>query len=171
MFKEPSEDQGEAHFVGFEDLVSGGGSRPHRRGCNKVDFVRTVAGEDGTMVILDSGADISVLPMSYREVGFPIDRETSLRDAQGGKMTNGGVRQAMNELEDEDGHLVELRESFALSNVKEPLLALGKLLRRGWKIEGEGGDVRLTHGLFSKSLQFRHNPLVVDAKIRRLVQL
>ena len=38
---------------------------PHRKGCNKVDFVRTVAGEDGTMVILDSGADISVLPMSY----------------------------------------------------------------------------------------------------------
>ena len=41
-----------------------------------------------------------------------------------------------------------MRESFALSNVKEPLLALGKLPRRGWKIEGEGGDARLTHGLF-----------------------
>ena len=120
------------------------------------------------MVILDSGADISVLPMSYREVGLPIDRGTSLRDAQGGKMTNGGMRQAMIELEDEDGHLVELRESFALSIVKEPLLALGKLLRRGWKIEGEGGDVRLTHGLFSKRLQFRHNSLVVDAKIRKV---
>ena len=90
------------------------------------------------MVILDSGADISVLPMSYREVGFPIDRVTSLRDAQGGRMTNGGMRPAMIELEDEEGHLVGLGESFALSNVKEPLLALGKLLRRGWKIEGEG---------------------------------
>ena len=44
-------------------------------------------------------------------------------------MTNGGMRQAMIELEDEDGQLVELRESFALSNVKEPLLALGKLMR------------------------------------------
>ena len=75
----------------------------------------------------------------------------------------------MIELEDEEGHLVELRESFALSNVKEPLLALGKLLTRGWKIEGEEGDVRLTHGLFSKSLQFRHNnSLVVDAKTRKV---
>ena len=45
-------------------------------------------------------------------------------------MTNGGMRQAMIELEDEEGHLVGLGESFALSNVKEPLLALGKLLRR-----------------------------------------
>ena len=90
VFKDPSEGQGEAHFVGFEDLVDGGGSRPRRKGCNKIDFVRTVAG--GTMVILDLGADISVLPMSYREVGFPIDRMTSLRDAQGRKMTNGGMR-------------------------------------------------------------------------------
>ena len=168
MFKHPCEGQGEARFVGFEDLVDGGGSRPQRKGCNKVDFVRTVAGEDGTVVILDSRADISVLPMSYREVGFPLDRVTSLRDAQGGKMTNGGMRQAIIELENEEGHLVELRESFALSNVKEPLLALGKLLRRGWKIEGESGDVRLTHGLFSKSLQFRHNSLAVDAKIRKV---
>ena len=76
--------------MGFEDLVDGGGSRPRRKGCNKIDFVRTVVG--GTMVILDLGADISVLPMSYREVGFPIDRMTSLRDAQGRKMTNGGMR-------------------------------------------------------------------------------
>ena len=82
-------------------------------------------------------------------------------------MTNGGMRQAMIELEDEEGHLVGLGESFALSNVKEPLLALGKLLRRGWKIEGEGGDDSLTHGLFSKSLQFRHT-LVVGAKIRKV---
>ena len=26
----------------------------------------------------------------------------------------------------------------------------------------------MTHGLFSKSLQFRHNSLVVDAKIRKV---
>ena len=164
MFKDPGEGQGEARFVGYEDLV-GGGSRPQKKGCNKVNFVRTVAGGEGTLVILDSGADISALPMRYREVGFPLERVTSLRDAQGGKMTNGGMRQAVVELEDEEGHLVELRESFALSNVKEPLLALGKLLRRGWKIEGENGDARLTHGLFSKNLQFRRNSLVVDAKI------
>ena len=80
-------------------------------------------------------------------------------------MTNGGTRQAMVELEDEEGHLVELRESFALSNVKEPLLALGKLLRRGWKIEGEEGEVRLTHGVFSKNLQFRRNSLVVEGQL------
>ena len=81
------EGQGEARFVGYEDLV-GGGSRPQKKGCNKVNFVRTVAGGEGTLVILDSGADISALPMRYREVGFPLERVTSLRDAQGGKMTN-----------------------------------------------------------------------------------
>ena len=74
----------------------------------------------------------------------------------------------MIELEDEEGHLIELRENFALSNVKEALLALDKLLRRGWKIKGEGGDMRLTHGLFSKSLEFRQNSWVVDAKIRKV---
>ena len=73
MFKDPGEGQGEAHFVGYEDLVDGGGLRAQKKGCNKVNFVRTVAGGEGTLMILDSGDDISVLPMSYREVGFPLE--------------------------------------------------------------------------------------------------
>ena len=88
MFKDACESQGEAHFTGYEDLVEGGGSRPPKKGENKVNFVRSVAGGEGTMVIPDSGADVPVLPMTYREVGFPLERVTSLRDAQGGKMTN-----------------------------------------------------------------------------------
>ena len=109
MFNYPSESQGEAYFMGYEDLVEekmDGGSRPQKKGEKKVSFVRSVAGEGGATVTLDTGADVLVLPMSYREVGFPLDRVTSLRDAQGGKMTNGGsgVRQAMIELEDEEGH-------------------------------------------------------------------
>ena len=103
-----------------------------------MNFIRIVVGGKGTLVILDLGIDISVLPMSYREVEFPLERVIALRYIQGGKMTNGGMRQAMVELEDEEGHLVELRENFTLSNVKEPLFALGKLLRRGWKIEKVG---------------------------------
>ena len=71
-------------------------------------------------------------------------------------------------LKTREGHLVELRENFALSNVKESILALGKLLRRGWKIEGEGDDLCLTHRLFSKSLQLTHNSFVVDVKIRKI---
>ena len=35
MFKDPSEGQGEAHFVGFEDLVDGGGSRPPQEGMQQ----------------------------------------------------------------------------------------------------------------------------------------
>ena len=106
-------------FNYYEDLVEDkkdGGSRPQKKGEKKVSFVRSVAGEGGPMVIFDTGADISVLPMSYREVGFPLERVTALRDVHGGQMTNSSVRQAVIELEDEEGHMV------ALSNVKEPSL-------------------------------------------------
>ena len=70
-------------------------------------------------------------------------------------------------LEGEDGHQAQLRESFALSNVSEPLLALGKLLRKGWKLEGANDNVKLTHGLFSKQLSFRRNSLVTEAQTRK----
>ena len=111
----------------------------------------------------DTGADVSVLPMAYADIGIPLTRKSVLRDAQGNIMGGGAMPQALIVLEGEDGHQVQLRESFALSNVSEPLLAL---LRKGWKLEGENDNVRLTHGLFRKRLGFRHNSLVTEAKIR-----
>ena len=128
--------------------------------------IRGVAVQKDVQVILDTGADMSVLPMKYKDVGVALSRKSVLRDAQGNRMPGGMMREATIELEDDSGTKVCVNETFALSNVSEPLLALGKLLRRGWKVGGEDGQVHLTFGEFDKVVESRKNSLVVSAEIR-----
>ena len=108
-------------------------------------FIRGVTNDDVTHVVLDSGADMSVLPLSFKDLGTPLPRKSILRDAQGNKMKGGDLRQAEVLLEDESGQWICLRETFAVSNVAEPLLALGKLLKKGWKLETENEEVKLKY--------------------------
>ena len=125
-----SEDEGgNARFVSFEDLtheVGGGQSGSSPLAAD----VRSIQDDPEVTVVLRTGADVSVLPLPFKHVGRPLSRTSVLRDAQGGLMRGGQMHQAHIVLEDDQGQMVQLRESFALSNVSEPLLALGKLLRR-----------------------------------------
>ena len=117
-----------------------------------------------------TGADMSVLPMSYCEAGRALNQKSILRDAQGNLMPGGALRRAVVEMEDDQGNVVRLRETFALSKVSEPLVALGKLLKHGWRVEGDGEEVKLACENFSKTIGFRSNSLSTMAKIR-LVEL
>eukprot|EP00435_Cladocopium_sp_Y103_P050701 s939_g15.t1 len=150
-----------------------GGSNPQKfdgevsHGCHSEQAViRGVTMGNNVSIILDSGADMSVLPLSYKNYGKSLSKTSVLRDAQGNRMPGGSLRQAVVTLEDDFGNVVELRETFALSNVSDPLLALGKMLKRGWKVEGDGVGVRLVHGDFNKSVGFRSNSLALEAEIR-----
>ena len=78
--------------------------------------------------------------MSYSE-GDDEWSKSILREAQGNKMKGGDPRQAEILLKDDGGNWACLRETFAVSNVAEPLLALGKLLKKGWKLEIEDDEV------------------------------
>ena len=119
-------------------------------------------------VILDSGADLSVLPLSYREVGTCLDTASVLRDAQGRKIQGGKKRHALVVIQDDMGNTMCLKDTFALLNVTDPLLAVGKLMKLGWRING-GDNVKLAYkDEFSKSLDFRQNSLVMMAEIRRI---
>ena len=128
--------------------------------------IRGVTKGETVNIILDSGADMSVLPLSYKNCGKSLSKVSVLRDAQGNRMPGGALRQAVVTLEDDNGNLVEIRETFALSKVTDPLLALGKMLRRGWKIGSDGQDVKLVHGDFNKTVNFRSNSLALEAEIR-----
>ena len=89
--------------------------------------------------LLDTGADVSVLSMTFLQTLVShCQGRAVLRDAQGNIMGDGATRAAMVVLEGEDGHQIhnrETRESLALSNVSETLLAFGKLLRKGCKLQ------------------------------------
>ena len=81
-------------------------------------------------------------------------------------MAGGALRQAVVELVDDEGNRACIKETFALSNVMEPLLAMGKMLKKGWKVGGQAGEVHLSYGDFDKIVQSRNNSLVTRASIR-----
>ena len=65
-------------------------------------------------LILDSGADVSGLPMTYSGIGQPLARCSIVRDAEGRKMGGGELRRAVVVLQDAQGNVVQLKETFVL---------------------------------------------------------
>lgn len=88
---------------------------------------------------LDSGADISVAPAHYGEVGEPgLHRRVRMVDAQGQDIATTGNRKLRLSAETRDGKNVQFVENFALGNVSHPLMCMGKLLRQGWTLQKDG---------------------------------
>ena len=100
--------------------------------------VRAVGEIEEEWIVLDSGADVSLIPhrcMVGRDVETP---NLYLQDAQGKELRIGGMKQA----EVEFTHLLAgessccLSESFVVSDVTSILLSFGRLLKTGWKFGG-----------------------------------
>ena len=91
---------------------------------------------DDEWVILDSGADLSLLPQRLRSRGKPIDvPNLQVSDAQGGSLPIRDMRRVVLSTEWSDLSGVMIQEDFAVTNVKSILLSLGKLLKKGWRLE------------------------------------
>ena len=87
-------------------------------------------------IVLDSGADVSLLP-SASLAGQHVDApDLHLEDAQGKRLRIGGTRKAQLEFKHVfgvgDGLACGVCESFVLSAVTSTLLSFGRLLRTGW---------------------------------------
>ena len=91
-------------------------------------------------IVLDSGADVSALPMSFANVGTACAHDESLFvDAQGNPLEVDSTRLARVRLGD-----VVFKEKFIVSGVTTPLLSLGNVLRGGWSIHNDGDSQWLT---------------------------
>lgn len=101
--------------------------------------------DEKCLITLDSGADISVLPRSYANVGMRQDGRDELKmvDAQGRKIAHDGVTRARIRLMDKGGKRVEIVEEFVLGNVQHPILCAGSLLRKGWSLSNVDGSLHL----------------------------
>ena len=86
-------------------------------------------------VVLDSGADISLAPLWMKRYGkrVPERARVVLRDAQGSRIKVSEQRIIQVEFEDVSGSKVKVEEIFLISSVVHPLLAVGKLLKKGWE--------------------------------------
>ena len=91
-------------------------------------------------IVLDSGADVSALPLCYSGVGTEIHHDGSLFvDAQGNALHVDCTRLAKVQFGD-----VTFKEKFIVSGVTTPLLSLGNIMRSGWSIHNDGTSQWLT---------------------------
>ena len=142
----------------------------HISDCNSSVFdVRAV--KSCCDIILDSGSDATVIPVSMTSAGSVSQDQTSyLRDAQGARIATEGVRDISIVLTTVDGVEVTIRDKAHVSNkVDCPLISYGKLLRHGWGIVPEGGKSFLVHTSGSKvDIGFKQNSLVVSGIVRMI---
>ena len=101
-------------------------------------------------IVLDSGADVSVMPVEWLEHGFGSvgHGQVRMQDAQGHTMPCKGSRVITLDL----GPIC-VQEQFYASAVSTPLMSLGRLLRQGWSIEQRQGSLCLCNRL--RRLKFR----------------
>ena len=138
--------------------------------CN----VRAVSACSHVDIILDSGSDVTLIPMFMSDVGcqVPQTSETYLRDAQGKRIATSDVRDVSFAFSTVDGEVVNIKErAFFSDRVECPLISFGKLLKSGWGIESSGdGPPVLSHLNGARvELAFRNNSLVIAGDVR-LVQ-
>ena len=138
-----------------------------------VQKVKNVCLEDHLRieVILDSGADVSLLPLRLAPGRATSSKKNNarLQDAQGNKITCAGKQMVSLILFDCEGEPVCIQEEFIIADVVNPLLAVGKLIRAGWEVKTEQRTI-LTDGESMIPVHFRKNSLATYAFIPELQQ-
>eukprot|EP00435_Cladocopium_sp_Y103_P000040 s2725_g1.t1 len=134
--------------------------------------VRAVPLQDAQLIVLDSGADISLLPQSMCEKGTSRKLgRTVLQDAQGSRLETYGKRSAQLECEGCNDDLVVIEDDFIVASVQSPLISLGRLLHKGWSLQpsssAEAGVNLVTPDRCCEvPLCFKKNSLALHAHIR-----
>ena len=134
--------------------------------------VRAV-GERSTLVVLDSGADISLLPIAMGSKGKSQRLErTVLEDAQGIRVETYGKRRAHVEVQTEQEDPVILEDEFIVASVQAPLISMGRLLHRGWRIcpstSPTGVSLLAPDGQCQIPVYYKKNSLALKAYIRQV---
>ena len=120
-------------------------------------------------VVLDSGADISLAPLWMKKYGkrVPERARVVLRDAQGSRIKVSEQRIIQVEFEDVSGSKVKVEEIFLISSVVHPLLAVGKLLKKGWEFRnGAATGTFLVEGTTHIPVSYNNNSLTAKAFVR-----
>ena len=124
-------------------------------------------------MILDSGADISLLPqeMANRGRNGKSLARNVLEDAKGGRRRTYGRRSAQIEVESENSEFIVIEDGFVVSGVRSPLVSLGRLLHRGWTLRPNsmapaGVNLVAPDQGWESPLQFKRNSLAMYAYIR-----
>ena len=127
------------------------------------------------VVILDSGSDVSLLPLHFGCLeDDPVDeKKVQLRDCQGGALRVTGYKNASLVVKDSDGSEAELEHCFLVGEVKNCILSLGQLYQNGWQVKND------ERGLYLESpdqtlkvpVFYQRNSLAIEASVCRVVEV
>ena len=131
---------------------------------------------EGCEIVLDSGSDATVIPVSMADAGVESStQESYLRDAQGSQIATSGVRDISIVAHSLDGRAITFKDrGHVSSKVEQPLISYGKLLRRGWSVDAEGdnGGPVLKHKCGAQiPVNFRHHSLTIHGEVRMVSDL
>ena len=135
-----------------------------------VNLTETVNDDSSDWVILDSGSDVSLLPLH-----FVADKGSNsnhlLRDCQGGALAVAGTRFTDLQVEDLSGEEVVLRHEFVVGDLTTSLISLGQLYQLGWRIGDSNGQLCLKDP--SKKVEipvhYRGKSFALRAHVRHVV--
>ncbi|CAK9062295.1 unnamed protein product [Durusdinium trenchii] len=137
----------------------------------KICMIKNVVALEVPSVIMtiDSGADVSVAPERFYNLGVPgAGKPIEMIDAQGAKICSRGNRRLRLQAQTRDGEVIEFIEQFALGvGVTHPLLSFGRLLKQGWGLSKDDHGLFLEHPEKTVKIPARleRNSLVMDVKI------
>ena len=123
-------------------------------------------------VVLDSGADCHVLPMSWsQDVGETSKMEYLLKDAQGNVIPTCPVRQnVVFEFTKENGKKLRIVDVAACGNVTQPLFAVGKMWKLGWSTVHEDGSLWLKKSGVRVPIYLEKNSSMASMSIYKVTQ-
>ena len=118
--------------------------------------------------ILDSGADVSLVPSWLGQEGTPLRiRPSALQDAQGKKIRTEGRRMLNLTFFDQEGELCRIQEAFTVASVINPLMAIGKLFKEGGQLRSTVHEgVCLTDGSSKIPVHLHKNSLAAYAYVQ-----
>ena len=137
-------------------------------GCDVEPFHVPAISDQPIEIVLDSGADISALPLSFANIGKSCQqsRDSSFIDAQGGQLNVRDIRVGKVQLGD-----VAFKERFIIADVTTPLLALGSIVRAGWSLRADGSQQYSTKGNKTIEVLFKRNSLCALGTISQIAEV
>ena len=112
--------------------------------------------------VLDLCADVSAVPMNMGSLGKRTQGGALLRDAQGRMIPVEGKAAMTLHCIAADGRPVKLKEIFVVANVKQPLVAMGKWMKKGWMIQNVKDKFYLQKGDYYLPLEWQRNTLTLS---------
>ena len=125
--------------------------------------------------VLDLGADVTVFPMYLmryiKDTDIRKKPGTQLRDAQGEFISCGGERADIRlACFADNGQQVVFWEECIFAKVTQPLLCLGKFLKRNWMLTQHSGQFHLQYGELKLPLRWRNNALTLTCSLQQQAQ-